>query len=99
MGLYRRFARSKKGMSTIFGALFFVILILMGFNVMLWGFVQLDAYNSVITKMSQRDQQAVSENIVPTNSTCDSKRISLQRQRHWHMPADSLCPQPCFRNW
>src|SRR5213594_139526 len=72
MGLYRRFARSKKGMSTIFGALFFVILILMGFNVMLWGFVQLDAYNSVITKMSQRDQQAVSENIVPTNSTCDS---------------------------
>src|SRR6266571_2638437 len=72
MGLYRRFARSKKGMSTIFGALFFVILILMGFNVMLWGFVQFDAYNSVITKMSQRDQQAISENIVPTNSTCDS---------------------------
>jgi len=72
MGLYRKFARSKKGMSTIFGALFFVILILMGFNVMLWGFVQLDAYNSVITKMSQRDQQAISENIVPTNSTCDS---------------------------
>src|SRR6266571_132836 len=71
MGLYRRFARSKKGMSTIFGALFFVILILMGFNVMLWGFVQLDAYNSVITKMGQRDQQAVSENIVPTNSTCN----------------------------
>src|SRR5947199_9776705 len=59
-------------MSTIFGALFFVILILMGFNVMLWGFVQLDAYNSVITKMSQRDQQAISENLVPTNSTCDS---------------------------
>src|SRR6266581_6129257 len=72
MGLYRRFARSKKGISTIFGALFFVILILMGFNVMLWGFVQFDAYNSVITKMSQRDQQAISENIVPTNSTCDA---------------------------
>jgi hypothetical protein len=72
MRLYRRFARSKKGMSTIFGALFFVILILMGFNVMLWGFVQFDAYNSVITKMSQRDQQATSENLVPVNVTCSS---------------------------
>ena len=72
MSVYRRFARSKKGMSTIFGALFFVILILMGFNVMLWGFVQFDSYNRVITSMAQRDQQAISENIVPTNSTCDS---------------------------
>ena len=72
MSLYRRVARSKKGMSTIFGGLFFVILILMGFNVMLWGFVQWDAYNRVIANMSQRDQQAISENILPTNSTCDS---------------------------
>ena len=72
MTVYRRLARSKKGMSTIFGGLFFVILILMGFNVMLWGFVQFDAYNHVITSMSQRDQQAISENIVPVNATCDS---------------------------
>lgn len=72
MSLYRRFARSKKGMSTIFGGLFFVILILMGFNVMLWGFVQWDAYNHTIATMGQRDQQAISENIVPVNSTCDS---------------------------
>jgi hypothetical protein len=72
MGLYRRVARSKKGMSTVFGGLFFVILILMGFNVMLWGFVQWDAYNRVIANMGQRDQAAVSENIVPINATCDS---------------------------
>lgn len=72
MSLYRRFARSKKGMSTVFGGLFFVILILMGFNVMLWGFVQWDAYNRTIANMSQRDQQAISENIVPVNATCDS---------------------------
>ncbi|HEX4921293.1 MAG TPA: hypothetical protein VFV92_11200 [Candidatus Bathyarchaeia archaeon] len=72
MTVYRRLARSKKGMSTIFGGLFFVILILMGFNVMLWGFVQFDSYNHVITSMSQRDQQAISENIVPVNATCDS---------------------------
>jgi hypothetical protein len=72
MGLYRRVARSKKGMSTVFGGLFFVILILMGFNVMLWGFVQWDAYNRTISNMSQRDQQAISENIVPVNATCNS---------------------------
>ena len=72
MSVYRRLARSKKGMSTIFGGLFFVILILMGFNVMLWGFVQFDAYNHVVTSMSQRDQQSISENIVPVNATCDS---------------------------
>ncbi len=72
MSVYRRLARSKKGMSTIFGGLFFVIIILMGFNVMLWGFIQYDAYNHVITSMSQRDQQAVSENLVPVNVTCTS---------------------------
>jgi hypothetical protein len=69
MSVYRRLARSKRGMSTIFGGLFFVIIILMGFNVMLWGFIQYDAYNHVITSMSQRDQQAVSENLVPVNAT------------------------------
>ncbi len=69
MSDYRKIASSKKGMSTVFGGLFFVILILMGFNVMLWGFVQWDAYNRVIANMGQRDQQAISENIVPVNST------------------------------
>ncbi len=65
MGLYRRLARSKRGMSTIFGGLFFIILILMGFNLMLWGFIQQDAYNSIYSQMQQRDQQTISENIVP----------------------------------
>ncbi len=54
-------------MSTVFGGLFFIILILMGFNLMVWGFVQYDSYNHIITSMSQRDQQAISENIVPVN--------------------------------
>ncbi len=67
MGLYRRLARSKRGMSTIFGGLFFVILILMGFNLMLWGFIQQDAYNSVIAQMNQGDQAAISENLIPQN--------------------------------
>ena len=67
MGLYRKLARSKKGMSTNFGGLFFIILLLMGFNLMLWGFIQMDAYNSVVNSMQQRDQQAISENLLPQN--------------------------------
>jgi hypothetical protein len=61
MRLYTRFVRAKKGMSTIFGALFFVILILMGFNLMLWNFAQFDAYNRVVTTMGLRDQQRSAE--------------------------------------
>ena len=45
-------------MSAVFGGLFFIIILLMGFNVMLWGFIQYDSYNTVITTMAQRDQQA-----------------------------------------
>jgi len=67
MGDYRRFVHAKKGMSTIFGGLFFIILILMGFNLMLWGFIQYDNYNTSTFKMSQNDQLATSENLVPTN--------------------------------
>ena len=65
MAIYRRFVRAKKGMSTIFGGLFFIILILMGFNLMLWGFIQYDNYNSSLFKMNQNDQLATSENLVP----------------------------------
>src|SRR5437660_4451779 len=72
MSVYRRVARSKKCMIPILVGLFFVIIILMGFNVMLWGFIQYDAYNHVITSMSQRDQQATSEDLVPVNVTCSS---------------------------
>jgi hypothetical protein len=66
MAIYRKFLRAKKGMSTIFGALFFIILVLMGFNLMIWNFVQYDSYNQVISKMSQRDQLTTSENLVVT---------------------------------
>src|SRR5467141_413430 len=64
---HQKFRRSKKGMSTIFGALFFVILILMGFNMFLWDFVQFDNYNRVIANMTQSDTMSLSENLVPNN--------------------------------
>jgi len=38
----------------------------MGFNLMNWNFLQYDAYNGVATSMSQRDQQAASENLAAT---------------------------------
>ena len=66
MSVYRRFVHARKGMSTIFGAIFFVILILMGFNLMTWNFLQYDAYNGVVTSMKQRDQQAASEGLAAT---------------------------------
>src|SRR5437899_12954964 len=65
MTIYRRFVRAKKGMSTVFGGLFFAILILMGFNLMLWGFIQSDNYNTTLRSMNQKDQLAISENLLP----------------------------------
>ncbi len=112
MSVYRRLARSKKGMSTIFGGLFFVIIILMGFNVMLWGFIQYDAYNHVITSMSQRDQQAVSENLVPVNVTYPTGgplnvivdnlgglSVSIATVYIWNTNTTGQCrPTPCIIN-
>jgi hypothetical protein len=112
MTVYRRLARSKKGMSTIFGGLFFVIIILMGFNVMLWGFIQYDAYNHVITSMSQRDQQAVSENLIPINATYPNggplnvivnnlggSSVSIAAIYIWNTNTTGQCrPTPCIIN-
>jgi hypothetical protein len=64
MSVYRRLARSKKGIATVFGALFFVVIIIMGFNVMLWTFIQYNAYNGVVTSSGILTQQANSENLV-----------------------------------
>ncbi len=66
MSVYRRFIRARKGMSTIFAGLFFIILILIGFSLMTWQFVQYDSYTNVILSMNQRDQQAISESLAPT---------------------------------
>jgi len=52
-------------MGTVFGGLFFIILVLMSFNVMLWTYIQQDAYNTVNASMSDRDLQAISEKLVP----------------------------------
>src|SRR6266550_3804556 len=103
MTVYRRLARSKKGMSTIFGGLFFV---------MLWGFIQYDAYNHVITSMSQRDQQAVSENLVPVNATYPTggplsiivnnlggSSVSIAAIYIWNTNTTGQCrPTPCIFN-
>ncbi len=67
MSLYRRFIRARKGMSTIFGALFFIILILMGFSLMTWQFIQQDGYNKLISSMSLQDEKAASEDLSPVS--------------------------------
>ena len=66
MKTVRRLIRDKRGMSDVFAGLFFIILILMAFTAMLWSFTRFDSYDTVITTMNSRDQQASSENLVPT---------------------------------
>jgi hypothetical protein len=53
-------------MSTVFGGLFFVILVLAGFNLMLWNFIQFDAYNHIVASMGTKDALARAENLVVT---------------------------------
>src|SRR5260370_12493021 len=65
MGLCRRIAKSRKGMATIMGGLFFIILVLLSFNVMLWTYTEQDEYHTINARMSDRDQQAISEKLVP----------------------------------
>jgi hypothetical protein len=67
MAIYKKFLHAKKGMSTVFGALFFVILAIMSLNVSLWYFLQYDNYNRTDRLMSQTDTLAASENLVPNN--------------------------------
>src|ERR1700751_6172334 len=62
----RQLLRDKRGMSDVFGSLFFIILILLGFNAMVWSFTQYDQYNTLSTSISLRAQQASSEQLVPT---------------------------------
>jgi len=78
---YTRFVRAKKGMSTIFGALFFVILILMGFNLMLWNFAQFDAYNRVITTMGLSDQQRSAEGALLRHSNPNGLQLDAVELR------------------
>jgi len=58
-----RIARSRRGISTIIGATFFITIILLAFNLMLWQMVQYDSYQQGLDKMAQRDRDRLAERL------------------------------------
>jgi len=55
--------RSRRGISTIIGACFFITIMLLAFNLMLWQMVQYDSYQQGLDKMAQRDRDRLAERL------------------------------------
>jgi len=58
-----RITGSRRGISTIIGATFFITIILLAFNLMLWQMVQYDSYQQGLDKMAQRDRDRLAERL------------------------------------
>jgi len=58
-----RMIRSRRGISTIIGACFFITIMLLAFNLMLWEMVQYDSYQQGLDKMAQRDRDRLAERL------------------------------------
>jgi len=76
-------ARSRRGISTIIGAAFFITIMLLAFNLMLWQMIQYDAYQQGMDKMTQKDKDRLAEqlevsDIFFTTSTPAHITISLR---------------------
>jgi len=59
----RCFFKRKRGISTIIGAAFFITIMLLAFNLMLWEMVQYDSYQKELDKMAQRDRDRLAERL------------------------------------
>jgi len=62
-----RIAGSRRGISTIIGAAFFITIMLLAFNLMLWQVVQQDSYQQGLDKMAQRDRDRLAEGLEVTD--------------------------------
>jgi len=62
-----RITRSRHGISTIIGACFFITIMLLAFNLMLWEIVQYDSYQQGLDKMAQRDRDRLAERLEVSN--------------------------------
>jgi len=62
-----RITRSRRGISTIIGACFFITIMLLAFNLMLWQMVQYDSYQQGLDKMTQRDRDRLAERLEVTD--------------------------------
>jgi len=59
--------RSRRGISTIIGACFFITIMLLAFNLMLWQMVRYDSYQQELDKMAQRDRDRLAERLEATD--------------------------------
>jgi len=59
----KRFAGRRKGIGTILGAGYFIIIMLAIFNLIMWEVNQYDAYQQLVDQMNQVDQERISENL------------------------------------
>lgn len=59
--------RSRRAISTIIGAAFFITIMLLAFNLMLWQMIQYDAYQQGQDKMAQRDKDRLAEQLEVTD--------------------------------
>jgi len=61
--LLKRFAGRRKGIGTVLGAGYFIIIVLAIFNLIMWEVNQYDAYQQLVNQMNQVDQERISENL------------------------------------
>jgi len=61
--IMRRIVRSRRGISTIIGAAFFITIMLLAFNLILWQMVQYDAYQKEMDKMAEMDRDRLAERL------------------------------------
>ena len=59
----KRFAGRRKGIGTILGAGYFIIIMLAIFNLIMWEVSQYDVYQQLVDQMNQVDQERISENL------------------------------------
>jgi len=61
--LFKHFAMRRKGVGTVLGAGYFIIIMLAVFNLIMWEVNQYDAYRQLVDQMNQVDQERISENL------------------------------------
>jgi len=59
-----RFLRRRRGISTVLGALYFIVIALMAFSLVMWEVGQYDAYQQLVNRMNQFDIDRMTENLV-----------------------------------
>ncbi len=77
--MLKRFAKNKRGVSTVIGAVFFVLILLGGFSMIIWEITEYDNYMQVVNERDQLEREKQNE-IIEIDSVYvvgDSLNISV----------------------